>query len=99
MNEFEEKDYDSARGYADGIQKNADNILDIFNGVDATRDALYGGNWESAGAENAHGRYDQIRKNYESFYNNVVAMKEHVYKVTEANEEADTAASQRVSSI
>ncbi len=99
MNEFEEKDYDSARGYADGIQKNADNIVDILNVVDATMDALYGGNGESAGAENARGRYDQIRKNYESFYNNVVAMKEHVYKVTEANEEADTAASQRVSSI
>ena len=99
MNEFEEKDYDSARGYADGIQKNADNIMDIFNGVDATMDALYGGNWESAGADNARGRYDQIRKNYESFYENVVSMKEHVYKVTEANEEADTAASQRVSSI
>ena len=26
MNEFEEKDYAGARSYADGVQKNADNI-------------------------------------------------------------------------
>ena len=99
MNEFEEKDYDSARSYADGIQTNADNIMDIFNGIDVTMDALYGGNWQSSGAENARARYDVIRKNYEKFYETVVAMKKHVYNVTAANEEADAAASQKVSSI
>ena len=26
MNEFEEKDYEAARGYADAIKNNADNI-------------------------------------------------------------------------
>ena len=33
MNEFEEKDYAGARGYADGVQTNADNIMDIFNEI------------------------------------------------------------------
>lgn len=99
MNEFEEKDYDSARSFADSIQTNADNIMDIFNSVDATMDALYGGNWESAGAENANERYNEIRANYEVFYNNVSSMHDHVYKVTEANEEADAAASKRVSGV
>lgn len=99
MNEFEEKDYDGARSYADNIQSNADNIMDIFNSIDATMDSLYGSNWESSGAESAHERYNQIRKNYENFYNNVVAMKNHVYQVTTANEEADAAASQNVASV
>lgn len=96
MNEFEERDYAQARSLADGIQKNADNIMDIFNDVDTIMNQLYGDNWESSGAENAHGRYNEIRRNYEVFYTNVVAMKTHVYKVTAANEDADAAASNTI---
>ncbi len=99
MNEFEEKDYGSARSYADNIFKNANNILDIFNSIDGSMSQLYGENWESVGADDARSRYEQIRKNYEVFYNKVVAMKTHVYAVTAANEEADAAASNVVTGI
>ena len=96
MNEFEEKDYAGARSLADGIQGNADNIMDIFNDVDTIMNQLYGDNWDSAGAENAHARYNEIRRNYEVFYTNVAAMKTHIYNVTATNEEADAAASNTV---
>ena len=99
MNEFEQKDYDSARSYADGVGKNADNIMGIFDSIDKIMTELYGDNWESCGADNAHDRYNEIRKNYEIFYDQVVKMKEHVYSVTQANEEADAAADQTISSI
>ncbi len=99
MNEFEQKDYAGARSYADAIQTNADNIMVIFEDIDGVINNLYGTNWESSGAENAHERYNELRKNYEKFYDEVVAMKNHIYDVTAANEEADTAASQTVSNI
>lgn len=99
MNEFEEKDYAGARALADGVQKNADNIMDIFNDVDTIMNQLYGDNWASCGAENAQARYNEIRRNYEIFYTNVVAMKTHIYNVTAANEDADTTASNIVTSI
>lgn len=99
MNEFEEKDYAGARSYADAVKTNADNIMGIFNDIDGVMNSLYGSNWESAGADEARARYNEIRKNYEVFYDKVVAMKNHIYKVTAANEEADTAASQNVASI
>ena len=99
MNEFEQKDYAGARSYADAIQTNADNIMVIFEDIDGVMNNLYGTNWESSGAENAHERYNELRKNYEKFYDEVVAMKNHIYDVTAANEEADTAASQTVSNI
>ena len=40
MNEFEEKDYAGARSLADGIQRNADNIMDIFNDDGSVNDTL-----------------------------------------------------------
>ncbi len=99
MNEFEEKDYAGARSYADSVKTNADNIMGIFNDIDGVMNNLYGNNWQSAGADSARDRYNQIRKNYEVFYEKVVAMKNHIYSVTAANEEADAAASQSISSI
>lgn len=99
MKEFEEKDYDQAINYADGIKTNADNIMDIFNNVDSTMNSLYGSNWESSGAENAHERYNEIRTNYQVFYENVLAMDKHVKKVTNANQEADKAASQNIAAV
>lgn len=99
MNEFEQKDYGAARDYADAIQNNADNIMGIFDDIDGVMNNLYGSNWESSGAESAHDRYNELRRNYEIFYNDVVAMKNHIYEVTAANEEADLAASQSVSNI
>lgn len=99
MNEFEEKDYEHARGTADAIKANADEIMNIFNDVDSSMNQLYGANWESCGADNAKNRYNEIRKNYEVFYEKVVTMKNHIYNVTAANEEADSAASSKVASV
>lgn len=99
MNEFEEKDYGQARSYADGVQTNANNIMNIFNDIDNTMNSLYGSNWESCGADDARARYNEIRKNYEVFYDKVSLMKTHIYNVTAANEEADASASQTISSI
>lgn len=98
MNEFEEKDYGAARSYADGVQNNANNIMNIFNDIDSVMNELYGANWASAGAEEAHDRYNVIRQNYEVFYNKVMTMKTHIYNVTAANEEADAAASNTIAS-
>lgn len=99
MNEFEEKDYAGARSYADNIKNNAENIMGIFNDIDGVMNSLYGSNWGSTGADNARDRYNEIRKNYEVFYNKVVAMRNHIYSVTAANEEADAAASNTVASV
>lgn len=99
MNEFEEKDYAGARSYADAVKTNADNIMGIFNDIDGVMNSLYGSNWESTGADSARDRYNQIRKNYEDFYNKVVAMKTHIYNVTAANEAADAQASQTIANV
>ena len=99
MNEFEQKDYQSARGLADSIKGNADNIMDIFNSVDVDMKALYGDAWQSTGDDSSHDRYEELKKNYEVFYNKVVSMKDHIYKVTAANEEADAAVSSTISNI
>jgi hypothetical protein len=61
--------------------------------------SLYDSNWSSTGADEARSRYNEIRKNYEVFYDKVVAMKNHIYSVTAANEEADAAASQTITGI
>ena len=92
MNEFEEKDYEGARNYANAVKTNADNIMGIFNDIDAVMNNLYANNWASMGADDAKARYNEIRKNYEVFYEKVVAMKNHVYRITATNEEADKAA-------
>lgn len=99
MNEFEQKDYQSARGLADSIKGIADNIMDIFNNVDVDMKVLYGDAWQSTGADSSHERYEELRKNYENFYNKVVTMKDHIYKITAANEEADSVVSQSISNI
>lgn len=99
MNEFEVKDYAGARSYADGVKKNAYNIMMIFDELNKVMSDLYGSNWESAGADEAKARYDEIRQNYQVFYDKVYAMKDHIDNVTAAYEEADTSASQTIASI
>ena len=99
MNEFEEKDYAQARSLADGVYKNAQNIMDIFNDIDSTMNNLYGNNWASVGADDAHDRYNTIRQNYEVFYAKVVSMRTHIYNVTAANEVADAAANTVITSV
>lgn len=99
MNEFEEKDYEGARSYANAVKTNADNIMGIFNDIDAVMNNLYSNNWSSVGADDARARYNEIRKNYEVFYEKVVAMKNHVYRITATNEEADIAANATVAGV
>ena len=99
MNEFEEKDYEGSRSYANAEKTNADNIMGIFNDIDATMNNLYSNNWASIGADDAKARYNEIRKNYEVFYEKVVAMKNHVYRITATNEDADKAANATCASV
>ena len=99
MNEFEEKDYEGARSYANAVKTNADNIMGIFNDIDATMNNLYSNNWASIGADDAKARYNEIRKNYEVFYEKVVAMKNDVYRITATNEDADKAANATIASV
>ena len=90
MNEFEEKDYGQARSTADSIKTNGENVMGIFNAIDSIMNNLYGDSWDSCGAENAHARYEKIRKNYETFYQQILNMHDHIYKVTASNEGTDT---------
>ena len=99
MNEFEEKDYEAARGYADSVKSNADNIMSIFDSIDSSMKSLYGDSWQSSGADVSNGRYQEIRKSYEVFYNNVVTMRNHIYNVTAKNEEADANVSGNISNV
>lgn len=99
MNEIEEKDYDAARGYADLIKINADNIMQIFNDIDNAMKSLYGESWQSTGADVSNEKYQEIRSKYEGFYEKVINMKEHIYTITARNEETDTAAAQAISNI
>ena len=99
MNEFEEKDYEAARGYADSVKSNADNIMSIFDSIDSSMKSLYGDSWLSSGADVSNGRYQEIRKSYEVFYNNVVTMRNHIYTVTAKNEEADASVSGNISTV
>lgn len=99
MNEFEEKDYGSARSYADSIKTNADNIMMIFDEIDRAMKSLYGEAWQSTGADVSNGRYQEIRSNYEIFYQNVIKMHDHVHKVTNINEETDQSVSTSISGV
>ena len=99
MSEFEQKDYDEARRCADTFKTLADNILDIFNNLDATMKALYGESWQSSGADLSEGRYSELRINYEVFYQNVITMHDHIYSVTASNEEKDATVSKSITSV
>ena len=99
MNEFEQKDYEGARNSADQVKTTAENIMSIFDNIDQVMNTLYNDAWQSQGAEGAKSRYQQIRKNYETFYNNVVAMKSHIYAVTASNEAQDAAVSNTIDDL
>ena len=45
MNEFEEKDYEGARNYANAVKTNADNIMAIFDDIDGIMNTLYSSNF------------------------------------------------------
>lgn len=99
MNEFEQKDFASARAYAESIKNAADNILEIFNDIDNSMKRLYGEFWQSSGADVSNGRYQELRTNYENFYNKVIAMKNHIDTVTSRNENTDTSVGNMLGNI
>lgn len=99
MSEFAEKNYEGARNCANNVKKNAEEIMSIFDSIDSIMKSLYGKDWLSSGAEDAHARYLEIRKNYEKFYSQVVQMQKDVYAITKANEAADLAASQTIAEV
>lgn len=99
MNEFEEKDYGQARTTADSMKTNAQSIMDIFDKIDIIMKDLYGESWESSGASNAHARYEELRKNYELFYQKILNICAHILKVTASNESADSRVSSDIASV
>jgi len=99
MNEFEQKDYEQSRNYADAIKTNADNIMGIFERIDSIMKSLYGETWQSSGAETSYERYNELRSNYEIFYKKVVDVHDHIYKVTASNESTDSTVSQSVAGV
>ena len=94
-----EEDYEGARNSADQVKTTAENIMSIFDNIDQVMNTLYNDAWQSQGAEGAKSRYQEIRKNYETFYNNVVAMKSHIYAVTASNEAQDAAVSNTIADL
>ena len=99
MKEIQLQNYGTARGLADAVKGNADAIMAIFDSVDSAMRALYGDAWQSSGADVSNGRYQELRKNYEIFYNKVIAVHQHIHKVTTSDEETDTLVGSSVSSI
>ena len=97
--EFEQKDYEAARSCADSVKTDADKILSVFDNVDQTMKLLYGEAWQSSGADISQGRYQELRKNYEVFYNNVITMKDHIYRVTSENQTADASVSDSIANV
>ena len=89
MNEFEEKDYEQAYSLATTIQSDANDMLEIFNNVDRSMTELFGENWQSSGADVSNGRHEELRKNYQVFYDKVIAMVNHIAEVTNRNIDTD----------
>ncbi len=80
--EIEVKDFESARESATTIHDIGDNIMDIFNEIDSAMNDLYGEDWQSTGADVSNGRYQELKSNYELFYNKVIEMHKHINSVT-----------------
>ena len=99
MKEFEQKDYEAARSYADTVKGNADNIKSIFDNIDSSMKTLYGDSWQSTGADASNGRYQELRTNYEIFYEKVIAMRDHIYRATGAYEETDASVSGNITNV
>lgn len=99
MREFDVQSYGAAESCADAIKNIGDRIMDVFNSVDKTMNDLYGENWASSGANNAHERYMEIRKNYEVFYQDILNMNTHVHNTVENYKTADAQADTTISAI
>ncbi len=98
MNEYQLTDYEGARSQADAIKGNAENIMSIFDDIDKVMNDLYGNHWTlSSGAEDTNAMYNEIRKNYEVFYEAVKKMHKDINASVANYEEADAAAQATIS--
>lgn len=89
MMELEQKDYDQAFNLAQTIESDANDMLEVFNNIDKSMTELFGENWQSSGADVSNGRYSELRKNYEAFYNKVIAMVDYIATITNNNIDTD----------
>ena len=97
MNEFDLENYDRAVGLADEIFAHAERIHNVFDNIDELMGMLHGTHWGSAGSEDVNAQYlASIKTQFEPFYQDVVAMKTHVYTVTEHDIQADQQAASNV---
>lgn len=99
MAEFKQTDYGTARSLADNIKASAEKIMSIFENVDQSMRMLYGDAWQSTGADVTEGRYQEIRKNYEVFYQKVIDMHQHVHNATNLYEQSDATVSSSISEV
>ena len=97
MEEFDLDSYDRARGLADEIFVHANRIHDVFDNIDQLMGMLHGTHWGSVGSEDVNAQYlANIKTQFEPFYQDVVAMKTHVYSVTEHDVAADQQAAANI---
>ena len=97
MGEFDLENYDRAVGLADEIYTHAQRIHDVFDNIDQLMGMLHGTHWGSTGSEDVNAQYlANIKTQFEPFYTDVVAMKNHVYTVTEHDIVADTQAAANI---
>ena len=89
MEEIEIKDYESARETASRIHGIGDNIMEIFNEIDSAMNDLYGETWQSSGADASHGRYRELKSNYDLFYQKIIEMHNHINNVTNRDQATD----------
>ena len=99
MAEIEQKDYQESYNYATDIKNYADTIHDAFTNIDKAMQDLYGENWTSTGADVSNGRFQELKQNFEPFYNNVIAMHNHIGEITGLNQETDSTVSSYVSKV
>ena len=95
--EFQEADYERAISLADSIYNSATRIHNVFEDVDGLMNMLHGTHWESMGSDDVKRDYLLTMKSrFEPFYEDVKAMRNHIYVVTGRNIEADTKAADTV---
>ena len=97
MEEFKQENYEEAISLADQIYAGATRIHEVFENIDSVMNLLHGGHWESRGSEDVNAEYvANVKSRFEPFYQSVVAMKQHIYEVTNRNQEADAQAAANI---
>lgn len=97
MGEFDLENYDRAVALADEIYAHANRIHNVFENIDQLMGLLHGTHWGSTGSEDVNAQYlASIKTQFEPFYHDVVAMRNHVYTVTDHDIAADQQAANNI---